>query len=155
MSAKLSPEERVKAADDLRRKGMAAEAKRQKAEAAARRESLADESENYFLDGLVNGFNQNEMIEDTVIAPPQPTPGMFYGFVGELAAIAAKGTEINPVAAAMVYLSFLGANVGRDTFLFINNTYHHPRIFTLHIGRSGRGGKGDSQQLTKTDQRTH
>ena len=103
----------------------------------------------HFLNGLAHDFNHDDMIEDVVIAPPQPTPGMFYGFVGELAAIAAKGTEINPVAAATVFLSFLGANVGRDTFLFINNTYHHPRLFTLHIGRSGRGGKGDSQSLTK------
>lgn len=102
-------------------------------------------NENY-LSGIVGGFH-DDMMEDTVIAPPQPTPGMFYGIVGELARIA--GTETNPVAAATAYLSFLGANVGRDTFLLINNTYHHPRLFTLHIGRSGRGGKGDSQQLTQ------
>ncbi|MDP3334509.1 MAG: DUF3987 domain-containing protein [Methylococcaceae bacterium] len=104
-------------------------------------------NENY-LSGIVGGFH-DDMMEDTVIAPPQPTPGMFYGIVGELAMIAATGTETNPVAAATAYLSFLGANVGRDTFLLINNTYHHPRLFTLHIGRSGRGGKGDSQQLTQ------
>jgi len=103
-------------------------------------------NENY-LSGIVGGFH-DDMMEDTVIAPPQPTQGMFYGIVGELARIAADGTETNPVAAATAYLSFLGANVGRDTFLLINNTYHHPRLFTLHIGRSGRGGKGDSQQLT-------
>lgn len=104
--------------------------------------------ENY-LSGIVGGLHHDDMMEDTVIAPPQPTPGMFYGIVGDVARIAADGTETNPVAAATAYLSFLGANVGRDTFLLINNTYHHPRLFTLHIGRSGRGGKGDSQQLTQ------
>lgn len=83
---------------------------------------------------------------DAVIAPPQANPNMFYGFTGEIAHLAAKGTEVNPVAAAMVFLSFLGAYVGRDTFLHINNTIHHPRLFTLHIGRSGTG-KGDAQQL--------
>lgn len=90
----------------------------------------------------------DDFIEDTVIAQPKPTDALFYGFVGEVARIAATGMEINPVAAAAAYLSFLGANAGRDTFLFINNTYHHPRLFTLHIGGTAAGGKGDSQQLT-------
>jgi len=90
----------------------------------------------------------DDFIEDTVIAPPKPTNAMFYGVVGELARIASQGTETNPVAAALAYLSFLGANSGRDTFLFINNTYHHPRLFTMHIGGTAAGGKGDSQQLT-------
>lgn len=86
---------------------------------------------------------------DDVIAPPKPTPDMFYGLVGEVASIASTGTETNPASAALVFLSFLGANVGRDTFLLINNTYHHARLFTLHIGRTSQGGKGDSQQLTR------
>ena len=85
---------------------------------------------------------------DEVIPPPTATSDMFYGLAGEVARIASDETEINPVSAMLCFLSFLGANVGRDTFLLINNTYHHPRLFTLHIGRSSRGGKGDSQQLT-------
>lgn len=91
---------------------------------------------------------EDDFIEDTVIAPPKPTDAMFYGFVGELARIAATGTGLNRVAVATAFLSFLGANVGRDTFLMVGDTIHHPRLFTLHIGRSGQGGKGDSQQLT-------
>lgn len=82
------------------------------------------------------------------IAPPMPNQDMFIGLAGEVARVASHNTEVNPVSAALAFLSFIGANVGRDTFLLINNTYHHPRLFTLHIGRSSRGGKGDSQQLT-------
>lgn len=105
--------------------------------------------------GRDNGLNFNTAVNtnlaeedyvDNVIAPPRPTDAMLYGFVGELATVAAHGTEINPVAAAMVFLSFLGANVGRDTYLHVNNTIHHPRLFTMHIGKSGTG-KGDAQQL--------
>jgi len=147
----LTKEEKAKIEDDLRREGMAALAKQEKAEKEVRRSAPGEstDSNDIYFSGMVSDFYQDDIVEDSVIAPPQPTPGMFYGMVGEVARIAATGTEINPVAAAMVYLSFLGANVGRDTFLFINNTYHHPRLFTLHIGRSGRGGKGDSQQLTQ------
>jgi len=85
---------------------------------------------------------------DDLVAPPSPSTHMFTGLLGEVARIASHNTEVNPVSAALSFLSFIGANVGRDTFLLINNTYHHPRLFTLHIGRSSRGGKGDSQQLT-------
>jgi hypothetical protein len=146
----MTPDEKTREMESLRREGMAALAKQKKAEKEALKSAQGKENNDDFIDGLFSiDYLPDEIIEDTVIAPPQATPGMFYGLVGELASIAATGTEINPVAAAMVYLSFLGANVGRDTFLFINNTYHHPRIFTLHIGRSGRGGKGDSQQLTQ------
>lgn len=90
----------------------------------------------------------DDSLEDDFIAPPEPTDAMFYGIVGKVAETAADKTEVNPVAAATAFLSFLGANVGRDTYLNIGNTCHHPRIYTLHIGRSGRGRKGDSQQLT-------
>lgn len=90
--------------------------------------------------------NPDDHYLDNVIAPPHPNDEMFYGFTGKLAQTATHGIEVNQVAAAMVFLSFLGAYVGRDTFLHINNTIHHPRLFTLHIGRSGTG-KGDAQQL--------
>ena len=94
----------------------------------------------------LNQWDDDDDYLDPIIAPPQPTAAMFYGLTGEIARIAAHGTEVNPVSAAMVFLSFFGAYVGRDTFLHINNTVHHPRLFTLHIGRSG-SGKGDAQQL--------
>lgn len=100
-----------------------------------------------YLNEMLNGIQQDEFVEDAVIAPPQPTRGMFYGLVGDVARIAADGTEINPVAAGLVFLSFLGVNVGGDSFYRIGNKVHHPLLFTLHIGRSGRGRKGDSQQI--------
>jgi hypothetical protein len=84
----------------------------------------------------------------SLIPPPKPHPKMFYGIVGEVAKCAADGTEINPVSAAATYLSFLSANIGRNTYLMINNRCHHVRLFTAHIGRSGRGGKGDAQEPT-------
>ncbi|MGZ8216901.1 DUF3987 domain-containing protein [Methylomagnum sp.] len=72
---------------------------------------------------------------------------MFYGLVGDVARAAAKDTEVNPVAAGTAFLSYLGANMGRDVYLPVGNTFHHPRLFTLHIGRSGRGRKGDALSL--------
>ncbi|QXP89108.1 DNA-primase RepB domain-containing protein [Methylococcus capsulatus] len=84
---------------------------------------------------------------DTNVPPPKPDPAMLYGLAGDVARISAAGTEVNPVAAAACFLSFLGANVGRDLYLPVGNTWHHARAFTLHVGRTGRGRKGDSMSL--------
>lgn len=89
-----------------------------------------------------------EEFEYSLIPPPKPQAEMFYGIVGDVTKAASDRTEINPVAAGLTYLSFLGANFGREIFLRVSNRYHHPRLFTAHIGRSGRGGKGDSQEIT-------
>jgi len=85
---------------------------------------------------------------DEPMSPPQPTPEMFYGLAGEVGLISSRGSETNPVSSALAFLSFFSANAGRDSFLKIKNTIHHPRIFTLHIGRSSIGGKGESMELT-------
>jgi hypothetical protein len=85
---------------------------------------------------------------DTITPPPKPDERMFYGLVGDVALAAAEGTEVNPVAAGLGFLSYLGAMAGRDVYMRVGNTWHHPRLFTLQVGRSGRGRKGDSISLT-------
>lgn len=97
-------------------------------------------------------FDEIELT-DPNIPPPKPDPVMFYGLVGDVGRIAATDTEVNPVAASVAFLSFLGANVGRDVYLPVGNTYHHARLFTLHVGRSGRGRKGDAKSLVERIQR--
>jgi len=86
---------------------------------------------------------------DTNMPLPKATEAMFPGLVGVVANAATEKTEVNPVAAAAGFLSFLGAMVGRDVYYPIGDTHHHARIFTLHIGRSSRGGKGESLNLTR------
>ncbi|MBS1212045.1 MAG: hypothetical protein H6R26_661 [Proteobacteria bacterium] len=84
---------------------------------------------------------------DTNTPPPKPDAAMLFGLVGDVARAAAKDSEVNPVAAALNFLSFLGSQIGRDVYLQVGNTYHHPNLFTLQAGRSGRGRKGDSIAL--------
>lgn len=94
-----------------------------------------------------NTPDDSDEYTDTLTPPPQPHEEMLYGLVGDVARAAAEGTEVNPVAAALAFLTFLGANTGRDVYFPVGNTWHHPRVYGLHIGRSGRGGKGDAQGL--------
>lgn len=78
---------------------------------------------------------------------PQPHRSCLYGLVGEVACAGGEGTETNPYAVAANFIAYLSCAIGRGVYLPIGNTWHHTRIFCLHIGRSGRGRKGDAVQL--------
>lgn len=44
-------------------------------------------------------------------------------------------------------MAYLSCAIGRGPYLPVGNTWHHARLFILHIGRSGRGRKGDAVSL--------
>ncbi|WP_022975325.1 DUF3987 domain-containing protein [Nevskia ramosa] len=90
-----------------------------------------------------------ESESDYVIPPPAVDPAMFYGPLGRLARQAAEGTEVNPVAAMAAAMSWLSACMGRNRAIAIGDEWHHLRLFTLHVGRSSRGGKGMALGLLK------
>ncbi len=78
---------------------------------------------------------------------PRPSEAMLYGLAGDVGKTAAETTEANPYAVCMGFMSFLSGMAGRDIYLPVGNTRHHPRLFTLHVGRSSRGRKGDALSL--------
>ena len=84
---------------------------------------------------------------DTHRNAPQPDPICLYGLVGDVARAGSDGTEANPYAIAANFMAYLSCAVGRGPFLPIGNTWHHARLFVLHIGRSGRGRKGDAVSI--------
>jgi hypothetical protein len=43
----------------------------------------------------------------------------------------------------------LCAGLGRGAYLRLGDDWHHPRLFALHVGRSGRGRKGTSIKLVR------
>lgn len=79
---------------------------------------------------------------------PQPDPTCLYGLIGDVARAGSDGTETNAYAIAANFMAYLSCAVGRGVFLPIGNTWHHARLFCLHVGRSGRGRKGDAVSLT-------
>ena len=80
---------------------------------------------------------------------PVPTRDMLYGLAGDVARAAAATTEANQYAVAAGFLTFLSAAVGRNAYLDVGNTRHHPRLFSLHVGRTSRGRKGDAMSLVR------
>lgn len=70
-----------------------------------------------------------------------------HGLIGDVAHAGSEGTETNPVAIAANFMAYLSCAVGRGVCLPVGNTRHHARLFCLHVGRSGRGRKGDAVSL--------
>ena len=108
--------------------------------------------------GGVTGASVHEATRETVEAAdneapdnhrnaPQPDPDCLYGLVGDVARAGGDTTEANPFAVAANFIAFMGCAVGRGPYMPIGNTWHHARQFMLHIGRSGRGRKGDAVSL--------
>lgn len=78
---------------------------------------------------------------------PIPDPCCLYGLVGQVARTGGEGSEANPYAIAVNFMTYLCSAIGRGVYLPVGNTWHHARLFSLHIGRSGRGRKGDALSL--------
>lgn len=78
---------------------------------------------------------------------PQADPVCLYGLIGDVARAGSEGTETNACAIAANFMAYLSCAVGRGVYMPIGDTRHHARLFCLHIGRSGRGRKGDAVSL--------
>lgn len=96
---------------------------------------------------IVSSSLANDESNDPHRNAPQPSQECFYGLVGEVAQSGSESTEANPYAIGLNLLSYLSAAIGRGPYLPVGNTWHHARLFTLHVGRSGRGRKGDACNL--------
>lgn len=84
---------------------------------------------------------------DTHRNAPLPDPVCLYGLIGDVARAGSEGTEANPYAIAANFMAYLSCAIGRGPYLPVGNTWHHARLYVLHIGRSGRGRKGDAVSL--------
>lgn len=85
---------------------------------------------------------------------PRPDRACLYGLLERFAEAGSATTEANPYAVAFNALVYLSAGVGRGPFLAVGNTWHHGNLFGLHVGRSGRGRKGDAASLVHRVDRT-
>jgi hypothetical protein len=95
---------------------------------------------------ILNDAADDEALDNHRNAP-RPDPACLYGLVGEVARAGGDTTEANPFAVAANFIAFMSCAVGRGPYMAVGNTWHHARQFMLHIGRSGRGRKGDAVSL--------
>lgn len=78
---------------------------------------------------------------------PVPEDACLHGLVGEVARAGSEDAETHAHAIAANFMAYLSCAIGRGVYLAVGNTHHHARLFCLHVGRSGRGRKGDAVSL--------
>ena len=78
---------------------------------------------------------------------PLASPECLFGLIGDIARAGSENTEANPFAIALNTIAYISCAAGRGPYMEVGNTKHHCRQFTLHIGRTGRGRKGDALAL--------
>jgi hypothetical protein len=83
------------------------------------------------------------------IGPPQPTEAMFCGRLGEWSKTAVATSEAPRAAVFVTIAAYAATAFGRDCYLWIDNTAHHPRLFAIHVGRSSRARKGTAAAVTE------
>jgi hypothetical protein len=83
-------------------------------------------------------------VEDAQAPVPACHPALFHGVLGEIAEAADPGTEADKVGVYASLLSVAGALVGHDPYVRIANTKHPLLIWSLLIGRTNIGRKGEA-----------
>lgn len=100
---------------------------------------------------IAEAFDSAEPVEefDNHRNAPRPDQACLYGLIGEIARAGSETTEANPFAVAASAIAYLSCAVGCGPYMPVGNTWHHARMFMLHVGRSGEGRKGDGVSLIK------
>ncbi len=77
-------------------------------------------------------------------AIPACSPGMFRGVIGEIVEAADTGTEADKVGVYASLLSATSALIGHEPHVRIGNTHHPLLVWSLLIGRTNIGRKGEA-----------
>jgi hypothetical protein len=93
-----------------------------------------------------NGAAEVERLEPDLQGALWPTPSgpLFHGITGEVAQLATRTSEADPVAVATSFLTWSGAVFGRNRYLNIGDEEHHGRLFVGIVGESAVARKGTS-----------
>lgn len=75
---------------------------------------------------------------------PEIDPAAFYGLAGEIVRLVEPDTEADPAAILAQALVAFGALVGRGPHCLVEADEHHPNLFVILCGATGKGRKGTS-----------
>ena len=70
----------------------------------------------------------------------------FYGYTRDFVEKAVRRSEADPVAVLITFLTRFGVECGSNKYLYISDTKHFPRIFSVIVGPSAKARKGTSSQ---------
>jgi len=75
---------------------------------------------------------------------PEMAAEAFHGLAGDVVKAIAPTTEADPVGILSHYLAEVGNAIGRKPYYLHEHTRHHPNLYLLLPGRTGKSRKGTS-----------
>ena len=100
----------------------------------------------YFDEGPSHSEQHTLGAESDQTPPPWPTlaDDSLRGIVGELVRLACMHSEADPAAVLMTALVWAGAVIGPTPHVYVGETRHPARLYTVLAGASSRARKGTS-----------
>lgn len=97
------------------------------------------------------GTSRLESSQDDELPPPYPefSWDTDFGIAGEVAKLAADGTEVDPCPVIFTFLTAAAALFGLNCYINVGETRHYPRLFVCIVGSSSRSRKGSSTGLIR------
>lgn len=66
----------------------------------------------------------------------------FQGIAGDYADLIAEHSEADPAGVILCFLTYAGNVLGRTRYFSVNSKMHHPNLYSVIVGVSGKGRKG-------------
>jgi hypothetical protein len=103
---------------------------------------------------IINATSSMELEEDDGISGlpvlrQEQMDTMLYGLIGKIAKVGAHGKGLHPAPIALAVMTWLSAAASPRIKIPVGDSIHPARLFSVHVGRSATGGKGDSIALLK------
>lgn len=73
---------------------------------------------------------------------PKLDRAAYMGIVGEYADLISEHSEADPSGIVLCFLTYAGSVLGRTRYFSVNSKRHHPNLYSVVVGISGKGRKG-------------
>jgi Protein of unknown function (DUF3987) len=92
--------------------------------------------------------------EEPIAVPLEDWPeplglAAYHGLAGEVVCAIEPHTEVDPAAILFQFLTAVGNVFGRRAYFCVEDTRHHPNLFTLLVGNTSKSRKGTSWRRVK------
>jgi hypothetical protein len=95
--------------------------------------------------GVCGGGEASMASEDSPRPFPVLSEAAWYGVFKEIVELGTRKSEADPAAVLMTALTFAAATIGTEPHMWVGDTRHHARLYSVLVGASSRARKGTSR----------
>ncbi len=82
-------------------------------------------------------------------APNLLDPALIHGLAGDVVRALLPWTEADPAALLLDFLTAFGSAVGPGPHMYVGNTRHDPKLYTVLVGGTSSGRKGTARDVVR------